>query len=104
MWVILVAVFDGPIIKTVKTPSYSIGMALGVLVLVGGNISGSSLNFARYFGPALFGDGSGPQSGLSSQWWIYFTGPLFGDAFAALLWYFVFRKGNHLLETELLSQ
>jgi glycerol uptake facilitator-like aquaporin len=103
MWVILVSVWDGPIIKTIKTPSYSIGMALGVLVLVGGNISGSSLNFARYFGPAIFGDGGGPTTGLSADWWIYFTAPVCGQALATSLWYHVFRKSTHYAKTELLK-
>jgi len=103
MWVILVAVYDGPVIKTVKTPSYSIGMCLGLLVLVGGNISGSSLNFARYFGPALFGAGGGPTTGFSADWWIYFTAPICGMALTTSLWYNVFRKSTHMAKTELLA-
>ncbi len=59
------------------TAGLAIGFTVALCALMGGPISGASMNPARSFGPALarldFGD-----------FWIYIVGPLSGAAFAAL--------------------
>jgi MIP family channel proteins len=48
-----------------------IGLTLTALILVGGPITGASLNPARTFGPALF-------TGTLPMLWVYVAGPLLG--------------------------
>ena len=60
-----------------STYGLAIGGAVALGILVGGPISGGSMNPARTFGPALVG----------SVWidhWIYWVGPLLGAAIGAL--------------------
>jgi aquaporin Z len=54
----------------------AIGVTLAALILMGGPLTGASLNPARSFGPALF------TGGLASVW-IYIVGPFAGAALAA---------------------
>lgn len=63
----------------------AIGMTLVVCILMGGTITGASLNPARTFGPAL-------ASGHWANHWIYWAGPIAGGVAAALLNQSVFRK------------
>jgi aquaporin Z len=56
-----------------------IGLTLTMSILVGGPLSGASLNPARSFGPALI-------SWDFSYHWIYWVAPLLGGAFAASLY------------------
>ncbi len=58
---------------------FAIGLTLGVSILMGGPITGASLNPARTFGPALV---SGTWAGHA----IYWVGPLLGATAAALLY------------------
>jgi MIP family channel proteins len=53
----------------------AIGLTLVAMILVGGPITGASLNPARTFGPALF-------TGTLGQFWVYLVGPLLGAAAA----------------------
>ena len=56
-----------------------IGMAVTMDILMGGALTGASMNPARSFGPAL----------LSNIWidhWVYWLGPILGGAFAAWLY------------------
>jgi len=57
----------------------AIGGTVALCALVGGAISGASMNPARSLGPALV-------SGDLSSLWIYLTAPLLGAGFAALLY------------------
>jgi MIP family channel proteins len=60
-----------------------IGGALGLVVLVAGPLTGSSVNPARFFGPAL----------VSGHWddaWLYIIAPLIGGAIAAQLYWRLF--------------
>ena len=57
----------------------AIGLTLTFAILMGGPLTGASLNPARTFGPALL-------TGDLSQLWIYVAGPLAGAAGAALLY------------------
>lgn len=54
----------------------AIGITLAALILMGGPLTGASLNPARTFGPALF-------TGNLASLWIYIAGPFLGAAAAA---------------------
>lgn len=54
-----------------------IGLTLTAMILVGGPVTGASLNPARTFGPALF-------TGTLGQYWVYVVGPAAGSILAAL--------------------
>lgn len=56
-----------------------IGMTITMDILVGGPLTGGSMNPARSFGPALV-------SGLWTEHWVYWVGPILGGAVAALLY------------------
>lgn len=55
---------------------FGIGLCLLMCILVGGPITGAALNPARAFGAALV-------SGMWTDQWIYWVGPLIGGAAAA---------------------
>ena len=59
-----------------------IGLTLGFLSMLGGNISGGAFNPAVVFGPQLI-------SGVWGPVWIYWVGDLLGAAIGTLF-YFVF--------------
>ena len=63
----------------------AIGLTLTVSILVGGALTGASLNPARTFGPALV-------SGNFSHHWVYWAGPILGSMIAAVAaWMLYFR-------------
>ena len=62
-------------------PGIAIGLTVVLDVLVGGPVSGGSMNPARSLGPALFADGRA----LSCRW-IYVVGPAVGAVLAARLY------------------
>jgi MIP family channel proteins len=62
-------------------PAIAIGMTVVVGVLVGGPITGGSMNPARSFGPALFTGGP-----ALANYWLYLVGPMVGACLAALLY------------------
>ena len=62
-----------------------IGMAVAMDILAGGPISGASMNPARSLGPALL-------SGLWTDHWIYWVGPILGGTFAAWLYNAIFME------------
>jgi MIP family channel proteins len=62
-----------------------IGLTLTISILVGGPLTGASLNPARTFGPAIF---TGPSFANVYTWVIYFFGPLIGATLAALVFNF----------------
>jgi MIP family channel proteins len=59
-----------------------IGLTLGFVVMIFGPLTGSAVNPARWFGPALIGNSFGGT-------WPYLVGPLLGSALAALFYRFV---------------
>jgi MIP family channel proteins len=61
----------------------AIGLVLAMDILMGGPLTGGSMNPARSFGPAL-------ALGNLSYLWIYLVGPLAGGAIAGLLYSRVF--------------
>jgi aquaporin Z len=62
-----------------------IGLTLAFCILMGGPLTGASLNPARTLGPAIF-------SGTINLYWIYLIGPFIGGAVAALLYKGVFKE------------
>ena len=63
----------------------AIGMTLVFCILMGGPLTGASLNPARSLGPALFSNAPGAMSSL----WVYFTACPLGGILAALLYRFL---------------
>ncbi|HWE01907.1 MAG TPA: MIP family channel protein [Tepidisphaeraceae bacterium] len=62
-----------------KLPSLFIGLIIVIDIVVGGPFTGASMNPARSFGPALV-------SGMWQDHWIYWVGPIFGGAAAAMFY------------------
>ena len=69
-------------------PGLAIGLTVVFNVLIGGAITGGSMNPARSLGPALFAGGS-----ALSLYWLYVVGPVLGAVVAARL-YETLRGGN----------
>jgi MIP family channel proteins len=59
-------------------PGLAIGLTVVFDVLIGGPVSGGSMNPARSLGPALFSGGA-----ALSAYWVYVVGPLLGAVIAA---------------------
>lgn len=68
-----------------------IGLALTLVHLLGINLTGTSVNPARSFGPALVALING-QTQPISEIWIFLFAPLVGGALAALCYYSLFNK------------
>jgi aquaporin Z len=64
----------------------AIGVTLMLIHLVVIPVTGTSVNPARSFGPAVFAGGM-----ALSQLWLFFVAPIFGAIVAALLWKFGFE-------------
>ena len=71
--------------KATPIDGLAIGMTLVFCILMGGPLTGASLNPARTLGPALV-------TGVWSDLWVYVVGPLGGGALAALLYRGVFEE------------
>ena len=71
----------------------AIGMTLGVDVMIFGPLTGSAVNPARWFGPALIGNEFGGT-------WPYIVGPIVGAAAAVLLYRFVIAGAQYALGPE----
>src|SRR6201985_1304684 len=65
----------------------AIGLTLVIIHLVAIPITGTSVNPARSFGPAIFAGGKALQ-----QLWLFLIAPTLGGIIAALLWMNVFDK------------
>lgn len=61
---------------------FGIGLAVAANIMLGGPISGASMNPARTLGPGLVG-------GVWDAHWIYWVGPIIGALAAAFLYHFV---------------
>ena len=59
----------------------AIGMTLVFSIMMGGNITGASLNPARTIGPAIISGAAFPWS----QLWLYIAGPIAGGVLAAVV-------------------
>ena len=70
-----------------------IGLAVLVVYLFLIPLTGSGINPARTFGPALFLPAPPDDSGIPGRWsdaWIYYIGPLLGAATASLSYYLLY--------------
>ena len=65
----------------------AIGVTLAFCILMGGPLTGASLNPARTLGPALV-------TGNLAQFWVYLAGTLLGAAAAALLYRGLLKSGE----------
>lgn len=63
---------------------FAVGVAVGVEALVGGPLTGASMNPARSLGPALV-------TGHTSQLWLYILAPLLGMV-VAVFWHIWIKK------------
>ena len=63
-----------------KIGGFGIGLTIAADILMGGPISGASMNPARTFGPGLVG-------GVWNAHWIYWVGPIAGALVAGLLYH-----------------
>ena len=63
----------------------AIGMTLTAAILVGGPLTGASLNPARTLGPAVV-------TGNYADIWLYFVGPILGGVVAAVLYNTVLKE------------
>lgn len=63
----------------------AIGLTLAAAWIVGGSLTGASLNPARTLGPAV-------MTGDFSAHWVYWAGPIAGAAVAALVGWYLFLK------------
>jgi MIP family channel proteins len=63
----------------------AIGLTLTLAILMGGPLTGASLNPARSLGPAV-------ATGNFANLWVYFVGPILGGVVAGLLYKGVFEK------------
>jgi MIP family channel proteins len=67
----------------------AIGLVLVFDILVGGQLTGASMNPARSFGPALW-------AGKWTDFWVYIIGPLSGSIIAAALYEFAFLRSREV--------
>jgi MIP family channel proteins len=63
----------------------AIGLTLTFCILMGGPLTGASLNPARSIGPAV-------ATGNFDNLWVYLVGPALGGAFAGVLYKYVFEE------------
>jgi MIP family channel proteins len=63
----------------------AIGLTLTFCILMGGPLTGASLNPARTLGPAV-------ATGNFANIWVYFVGPILGGVVAGLLYKMVFEE------------
>jgi aquaporin Z len=72
-----------------------IGLALTLVHIIGIPIDGTSVNPARSIGPALFVGGS-----ALSQLWVFLVAPLLGGTLSALVYQFLYPKGEDAASVE----
>ncbi len=72
--------------KTAPFAGIIIGLTLAFVHIMGIPLTGTSVNPARSFGPALFMGICGGNWTAFSQVWVFIVAPLAGAALAALLW------------------
>lgn len=83
---LLLAVFGTAVDKRApKIGGFGIGLTLFVAILMGGPLTGASLNPARTFGPALAG-------GFWQNDLVYWIGPIIGAVIAALIYEYVILR------------
>lgn len=81
------AIDDRGVFKSVA--GLTIGLVLGFDILMGGTLTGASMNPARSFGPALV-------AGEWRDYWVYLVGPVSGAVLGASLYLFAFLRGREV--------
>jgi aquaporin Z len=71
--------------QATQVAGLAIGLTLTLCILVGGPLTGASVNPARTLGPAV-------AAGIYDDFWVYWVGPLAGGAVAGLLYKGWFAK------------
>jgi MIP family channel proteins len=66
-----------------RIAGFGIGLVVAADILVGGGITGASMNPARWLGPAV-------AANFYDNWFVYVIGPLIGAALAGLSYRYVF--------------
>jgi MIP family channel proteins len=87
MTVYAVAVDDRGTFKSIA--GLPIGLVLVFDILVGGQLTGASMNPARSFGPALV-------AGRWTDFWVYLVGPIAGAIIAAAIYSLVFLRSREV--------
>lgn len=82
MFVIYGTIIDA---RAPKCGGLFVGLAITLDILMGGPISGGSMNPARYFGPALL-------AGDLQYCWLYWLGPICGGVLAAVIYRYQLEK------------
>ncbi|OJU63420.1 MAG: hypothetical protein BGO01_04585 [Armatimonadetes bacterium 55-13] len=88
MFVIIAVATDRRVSGT--APAIAIGLTVVMNVLIGGAVTGGSMNPARSLGPALFA----AETALP-HYWIYVVGPCIGAVIAALIYEAVRLEREH---------
>jgi MIP family channel proteins len=83
--VFAVAIDDRGVFKAIA--GLPIGLVLTFDIIVGGLLTGASMNPARSFGPALV-------AGKWTDFWVYLAGPLSGAIIGASVYWFAFLRGR----------
>ena len=73
-------------------PALAIGLVVVVGVMIGGPVTGGSMNPARSFGPALFAGGA-----ALSNYWLYLVAPPLGAVAAALVYELLRMDKDHAI-------
>ena len=71
--------------KTTEFDGLAVGLTLTFCILMGGPLTGASLNPARTLGPAVAAD-------IYDHIWVYMVGPPLGGLAAAALWRYLLRS------------
>jgi MIP family channel proteins len=82
-----VAIDDRGVFKAIA--GLPIGLVLTFDILMGGLLTGASMNPARSFGPALI-------AGKWSDFWVYLIGPVTGAILAGALYWFVYLRDREV--------
>jgi MIP family channel proteins len=83
--VFAVAIDDRGVFKAIA--GLPIGLVLTFDIIVGGLLTGASMNPARSFGPALV-------AGHWTDFWVYLAGPLSGGIIGAAVYWFAFLRSR----------
>ncbi len=75
-----------------------IGLSLTLVHLIGIGLTGTSVNPARSFGPALMALVKNGNTDAIAQIWIFILGPMLGAALAAVAYKFLIGKKSNELE------
>lgn len=91
--IVLTAIFVIAILGVTSKDSFGsvagivIGLTLAFVHIIGIPLTGTSVNPARSFGPAIFAGGE-----ALSQLWVFIVGPLVGALVAALIWMYLGKE------------